>query len=141
MANDPLAFESRPPLRNPILLLSFAGWSDAGAAATTAVRYVSDQLLGQKFASIDSEDFYDFSVQRPIVRLSESKIREIHWPSYDFYYGSGMGVERDFVLGVGAEPQLRWRTFAETVLRFASECHVEMIVTLGAYLDDVLYTR
>ena len=41
---------------------------------------------------IDPEEFYDFSVQRPVVRLTESKIREIHWPSYDFYYGSGIGV-------------------------------------------------
>jgi proteasome assembly chaperone (PAC2) family protein len=52
-----------------------------------------------------------------------------------------MGVEKDFVLGVGAEPQLHWRTFTETMLRFVNECHVEMIVTLGAYLDEVLYTR
>ena len=70
------------------------------------------------------------SPQRPVVRLTESKLREIHWPSYDFYYGSGMGVEKDFVLGVGAEPQLHWRTFTETMLRFVSECHIEMIVTL-----------
>src|ERR671919_2630143 len=116
IVNDPLMFESRPALRNPILLLSFAGWSDAGAAATTAVRYVSDQLLGQKFASIDSEDFYDFSVQRPIVRLSESKIREIHWPSYDFYYGSGICGGGGFVLGNRAEPHLPWGPFTETLL-------------------------
>jgi predicted ATP-grasp superfamily ATP-dependent carboligase len=45
------------------------------------------------------------------------------------------------VLGVGIEPHLRWRTFTETMLRFASECGVEMVVTLGAYLDEVLYTR
>jgi predicted ATP-grasp superfamily ATP-dependent carboligase len=140
-SSDPLAFEARPSLRKPVLILSFAGWSDAGASATTAVRYLADQLLAKKFASIDPEDFYDFSVQRPVVRLTESKIREVHWPSYDFYCGSGLGVEKDFVLGVGAEPQLRWRTFAETVLRFASECNIEMIVTLGAYLDEVLYTR
>jgi predicted ATP-grasp superfamily ATP-dependent carboligase len=76
-----------------------------------------------------------------VVRLTESKIRELHWPSFDFYYGSGMGVERHFVLGVGAEPQLRWRTFTETVLRFARECGINTIVTLGAYLDEVLYTR
>ena len=141
MATDPLAFESRPPLKSPVLLLSFAGWSDAGASATTAVRYLADQLLAKKFASIDPEEFYDFSVQRPVVRLSESKIREIHWPSYDFYYGSGIGVERDFVLGIGVEPQLRWRTFIETMLRFVSEYRFEIIVTLGAYLDEVLYTR
>ena len=141
MSTDPLAFDSRPSLKNPVLLLSFAGWSDAGASATTAVRYLVEQLLAKKFAGIDPEDFYDFSMQRPVVRLNESKIREIHWPSYDFYLGSGLSSERDFVLGVGAEPQLRWRAFSETMLRFVRECQVQMVVTLGAYLDEVLYTR
>lgn len=141
MNSDPLAFESRPPLRRPVLLLAFAGWSDAGAAATTAVRYLAEQLLAKKFASIDPEEFYDFSVQRPLVRLNESKIREIHWPSYDFYSAAGMGIDRDFVLGIGVEPQLRWRTFTETMLRFTRECQIETVVTLGAYLDEVLYTR
>ena len=141
MAIDPLVFDSRPSLRRPVLLLSFAGWSDAGSSATTALRYLAEQLLAKKFACIDPEDFYDFSVQRPIVRLTEAKAREIHWPSYDFFAGTGMSVDKDFVLGIGAEPQLRWRTFTETLLRFIRECHIEMVVTLGAYLDEVLYTR
>lgn len=141
MASDPLGFEGRPNLRKPILILSFAGWSDAGAAATTACRYMCDQLLAKKFAAIDPEEFYDFSVQRPIVRLNEAKQRQIHWPSYDFFYGAGISGESDFVFGVGTEPQLRWRTFTETMLRFMSESHVGMLVTLGAYLDEVLYTR
>jgi len=80
-------------------------------------------------------------VQRPIVRLNESKVREIHWPSYDFYHGAALGAEKDFVLGVGAEPQLRWRTFTDTMLRMVRECQIQMVVTLGAYLDEVLYTR
>jgi predicted ATP-grasp superfamily ATP-dependent carboligase len=141
MTTDALTFESRPSLKSPVLLLAFAGWSDAGAAASTAVRYLAEQLLARKFAFIDPEEFYDFSVQRPLVRLNENKVREVHWPSYDFYCGTGMGVERDFVLGIGVEPQLRWRTFSETMLRFVRECGVELVVTLGAYLDEVLYTR
>jgi predicted ATP-grasp superfamily ATP-dependent carboligase len=141
MNSDPLVYDSRPVLRKPILLLAFAGWSDAGASATTAVRYLADQLLAKKFANIDAEEFYDFYRQRPVVRLNENKIREIHWPSYDFYNGPGMGIDRDFILGIGAEPHLRWRTFTETMLRFVRESQVEMVVTLGAYLDEVLYTR
>jgi predicted ATP-grasp superfamily ATP-dependent carboligase len=141
MNADPLVYDSRPVLRKPILLISFAGWSDAGASATTAIRYLADQLLAVKFASIDPEEFYDFYRQRPVVRLNENKVREIHWPSFDFYNGPGMGVDRDFILGIGAEPHLRWRTFTETMLRFARESQVEMVVTLGAYLDEVLYTR
>lgn len=141
MAADPITFDTRPSLKNPVLVLSFSGWSDAGASATTAVRYLTDQLLATKFASIDPEEFYDFSVQRPMVRLDEGRQRQIQWPSYDFYYGAGMGVDRDFIFGVGGEPHLRWRTFGETMFRFVHECHVETIVTLGAYLDEVLYTR
>lgn len=141
MITDPLSFEDRPALRNPILLLAFAGWSDAGASATTAVRYLADQLIAKKFATIDPEEFYDFYRQRPVVRLNDNKIREIHWPSFDFYHAPAIGMDKDFVLGIGAEPHLRWRTFTETMLRFARECQAEMIVTLGAYLDEVLYTR
>ena len=141
MTADPLSFESRPSLKNPVLILSFAGWSDAGSAATTAVRYLTEQILANKFASIDPEEFYDFSVQRPLVRLTEEKQRQIQWPSYDFYYGSGLALDRDFVLGIGGEPQLRWRTFTETVRRLLTECHIQMVITLGAYLDQVLYTR
>lgn len=124
-----------------MLILAFAGWSDAGASATTSVRYLTEQFIAAKFASIDPEDFYDFSIQRPQVRLADGLQREIHWPSYDFYHGSGIGIERDFVFGIGAEPHLRWRAFSETVLRLARECKIETIVTLGAYLDEVLYTR
>jgi len=138
---DALSFDSRPVLRAPVMILSFAGWSDAGAAATTAARYLIDQLIGKKFASIDPEEFYDFYRQRPVVRLNEQKTREIHWPSYDFYHGPGIGIDKDFILGIGAEPHLRGRTFTETLLRFARECRVETVLTLGAYLDEVLYTR
>ena len=138
---EALIIDKRPTLRRPILVLAFAGWSDAGAAATTAARYLIDQLMAKKFAGIDPEEFYDFYRQRPVVRLNESKVREIHWPSYDFYCGAGIGVDRDFVLGIGIEPHLRWRSFTDTMLRFTRECQAEMVVTLGAYLDEVLYTR
>jgi predicted ATP-grasp superfamily ATP-dependent carboligase len=141
MSTDPLVFDNKPALRRPVLILAFAGWSDAGASATTAVRYLSEQLLAAKFAGIDPEEFYDFSIQRPQVRLVEGLQREIHWPSYDFNYGGGIGIERDFVFGIGAEPHLRWRGFCENVLRLVRECKIELVVSLGAYLDEVLYTR
>src|SRR3970040_258108 len=100
MSTDPITFESRPSLKHPVLILAFAGWTDACASATTAVRYLTEQLIATKFASIDPEEFYDFSIQRPQVRLTEGMQREIHWPSYDFYYGAGIGLERDFIFGI-----------------------------------------
>ncbi|MBI1993690.1 MAG: hypothetical protein HYS67_04625, partial [Deltaproteobacteria bacterium] len=49
MTVDPISFESRPELKRPVLVLAFAGWSDAGTSATTAVRYLTEQLLATKF--------------------------------------------------------------------------------------------
>lgn len=141
MIADTIAYDHKPALKSPILIVAFAGWNDAGAAATTAVRYLTEQLMAAKFASIDPEEFYDFSVQRPQVRLAEGAEREILWPTCDFYSGTGVGVERDFVFGVGAEPHLHWRLFCNALLELARECGIELIVTLGAYLDEVLYTR
>ncbi len=141
MSTDPVHYESRPSMKHPVMILSFTGWGDAGTSASTAVRYLTEQLIASKFASIDPEEFYDYSVQRPQVRLTDGTQRQIHWPSYDFYYGTGIGVNRDFIFGTGAEPHLRWKAFYEIILRLAREWNAEMIVTLGAYLDEVLYTR
>ena len=138
---DAVCYDSRPSMQRPILIMAFSGWNDAGASASTAVRYLTEQLMATKFASIDPEEFYDFSVQRPQVRLLDGNQREVQWPSYEFHLGSVMGGERDFIFGNGAEPHLRWKAFSSLILSLAQEWNAEMIVTLGAYLDEVLYTR
>jgi predicted ATP-grasp superfamily ATP-dependent carboligase len=141
MTSGPVIFESKPALKHPVLILSFSGWNDAGSSATTAVRYLTEQFAATKFASIDPEEFYDFTMQRPQVRLTEGMQRQVQWPSYDIYYTAGIVAEKDFLLGTGAEPHLKWRAFCDAILCLVRECQVQMIVTLGAYLDEVLYTR
>lgn len=141
MASDAVSHIRRPRLRRPFLILSFSGWSDAGSSATLAVRYLIEQLLASELAKIDPEDYYDFSVQRPQVRLVEGQ-REIEWPSYDFYYyKTGRELEQDFIFASGAEPHLHWKSFSRTVLELARGWKVARIITLGALLDEVLYTK
>jgi predicted ATP-grasp superfamily ATP-dependent carboligase len=50
-------------------------------------------------------------------------------------------MDRDAVLLLGIEPNLRWRTFATVITDFARELGVELVVTLGALLADVPHTR
>jgi len=66
---EPLIFHARPTLRRPIIVLAFAGWSDAGQSATTAVRFLAEQFGGTQLASVEPEEFFDFTVVRPQVRL------------------------------------------------------------------------
>jgi predicted ATP-grasp superfamily ATP-dependent carboligase len=133
-AVDALRFDFRPEIDHPTLVMAFSGWSDAGSAASNAVQYLSSQLSAQGFASIDGEEFFDFTVQRPLVRLDEQQIRQLTWPCYEF------SSARNFVFAVGPEPHLRWRTFCSIVLRLAEELAVARVVLLGAFLAEVLYT-
>ena len=49
-------------------------------------------------------------------------------------------ADRDLVLLDGTEPNLRWRTFSETVATAADALGVEMVITLGALIAEVSHT-
>jgi proteasome assembly chaperone (PAC2) family protein len=75
------------------------------------------------------------------VALEEGLTRRIDWPENAFYEASVPGADRDAVLLLGVEPNLRWRTFADEVVELARDLRVELVVTLGALLADVPHTR
>lgn len=134
-------WDSRPKLRRPVLLAAFEGWNDAGDAASFAVRYLRDRWEAKPFASIDPEEFFDFSSTRPHVRLAGGTTRQIVWPSNELSAAALPGTSRDVIVLLGTEPQLKWRTFAQEVVEAATSLDVELVVTLGALLADVAHTR
>jgi proteasome assembly chaperone (PAC2) family protein len=136
-----VTWTARPRLRTPVLLSAFSGWNDAADAATVALRYLVDGWGARPFASIDPEEFYDFSTTRPQVRLTNGINRDIVWPSNEFYAGSLPGGQYDVVLMLGTEPQLKWRTYCRQVLGVAESLRCRMVVTLGALLADVPHSR
>src|SRR5713101_6466450 len=98
MPNEALRFTEEPRLRDPVLIMSFAGWNDAAEAATGAVKYLVRKWSATKFAEIDPEDFYDFTETRPQVRLTRGLQRRIRWPANDFYHCSDARQARDYIL-------------------------------------------
>jgi len=130
----------RPELQDPILVLAFEGWNDAGDAASTAASHLRDRFGGDVFAGIDPEVFYDFTTNRPLLRL-ESGTRIIDWPENSFAAISQPDLPRDLIVLVGHEPQLRWRTYTEQILSIVEEFDVDLVVTLGALIADVAHSR
>jgi proteasome assembly chaperone (PAC2) family protein len=137
---DPLSFTTVPTLNRPILVLAFSGWNDAGGSATFAAKFLSQRLGAHKFASLDPETFYNFVEQRPQVRLRNGE-REILWPANEFSYARDTRLVQDVIIGMGVEPHLRWRAYIDSILQVIQSCHVELVVTLGALLADVAYSR
>lgn len=136
-----LLWERHPNLRRPVVILAFEGWNDAGDAATLAVEYLAEEWGAERFASIDPEDFYDFTQVRPQVRVTEGSDKEIEWPEVELLSASVPGTNRDVVLIKGVEPQLRWRTFCSCIVQALRPLEPEMALMLGALLADVPHTR
>ena len=109
---DEVTFHCEPPSNVPTLVVAFGGWVDAGDAATSALRYLVRALAATPLASIDPEDFCDFTQLRPVVRLSAAGERTIRWPRCAFWTWQPPAGGAGLLLFRGMEPQRRWRTYA-----------------------------
>jgi proteasome assembly chaperone (PAC2) family protein len=127
----------RPKLRAPVLVAAFEGWNDAAGAATMALGAASVDLDAEVVARVDPEEFFDFQVTRPRIRLAEGQARGVDWPENALAAARPRGASRDLLLLSGVEPNLRWRTFATTILDACEELGVGMVVTLGALVAEV----
>ena len=138
---DPLIWERTPAVRDPVLVCAFKGWNDAGEAASSALAFLIDAFEAERFATVDPEEFFDFTAVRPTVRLSEGRTRVIEWPESELYSAALPAGDRDLLLLQGIEPSLRWRAFTEAVVGVARGLGARMVVTLGALLADVPHSR
>jgi predicted ATP-grasp superfamily ATP-dependent carboligase len=136
-----LQIDSLPELRKPTLIAAFRGWNDAGEAATHAVRHLIDGWSAEPFASIDPEEFFDFTVARPMIRITEEGQRDLQWPGNRFYYHKSASGDGDAVLMVGSEPHLKWRTFCDSVRELFQRVDGGRLITLGALVAATTHTR
>src|SRR5690242_16605402 len=138
---DELRVATKPALREPVLISAFRGWNDGGQGASLAGGYLAKTWEAERFAEIEPEGFFDFQATRPHVSLVEGRTRRIDWPENAFYHAPIPGLDRDAVLLLGVEPNLRWRTFSTMIVDLARELGMEMMITLGSLLADVPHTR
>ena len=140
-STDGLNVHETPGSKLPTMIVAFAGWPDAAESATMAVKHLVEKLPARKFADIDPEEFYDFTVVRPHTLTDDEGKRVIRWPSNDFYYHAPEEQSQGLVLFVGTEPNVRWKAFSRVLLNVAEQCGVSFVVSLGALLDEVPHTR
>ncbi len=138
---DELRIAQRPTLNRPILIAAFRGWNDGGQGASLAAGYLARAWGAARFAEIDCEEFFDFQAARPHVSLVDGKTRKVDWPDTAFHHASIPGTDRDVVLLLGIEPNLRWRRFTELIVDLAEDLGVELVITLGSLLADVPHSR
>ena len=135
------AFDGLAPLNRPIMVLALRGLFDIAEVATDAVDTLADGRVAPVVASIDPDPFFDFTQERPLVELDDAEIRQVLWPENEFRVARFPGGLHDLVLLAGVEPHLRYATFADCIIRVATELKCEVVVTLGAAPEAVPHSR
>lgn len=138
---DYLEFHREPPSNLMTMVIAFGGWIDAGEAVTRAIRYMVRHLSASRLASIDPEEFFDFTQVRPVVRFTADGNRAIRWPRSEFLMWQPPDGRAGLLLFRGMEPNSRWKTYCKMFLDFAEQCGVKRIVSLGALLAGLPHTR
>lgn len=132
-----IQYFDQPQLRDPVVIVAMGGWNDAADSATTAVKFLIDRWKPKKFAEIDGEDFFVFTETRPSVKLIDGIQRTVVWPTNQFLAHEEPDLNRDVILFLGFEPQLKWKTFSDSFLEVCKRFNASEAVFLGALLADV----
>jgi predicted ATP-grasp superfamily ATP-dependent carboligase len=128
------------PLRDPVLLAGFVVHRQAGRIGSRAAAYLVGQWNAELVARIDSQDFMDFTIDRPESQfVGES--RTIKWPDTLVYLARPEGINRDFLLLVGFEPNLRWNAFVQDLAAYADAAGVKTLVSIRGFPATVPHTR
>lgn len=126
-------------LRDPIVVMAFSGWNDAGSAATDTIAHLIERYPSEFIFSLDPDDYYDFQVNRPIVARPAPGEQTITWPTTQVQVCRH--PKRDIVIVTGPEPNMRWRQFATSVISALRIADPDLVVMLGALLADSPHTR
>lgn len=130
-----------PGLRSPIVIMAFTGWSDTGTVTTDTAQHLVDAYNGEQFLTVDPEDYYVFTDSRPHVRIDEEGVRRLDWPKNEAYFARMPDAPNDLVIVMGAEPNLRWRTFSERLTDAIWALNPSLVCTLVARPAATPHTR
>lgn len=134
-------FPALPELHDPVLLVAFEGWNDAGEAATGAADHLLEVWGADWLGEIEPDAYYDFSVHRPEATFDEHGHRQIVFPTTRLFRVTSAPGRRDILVLRGIEPNNRWGQFTEDLIDMIRETDVRMVITLGAMLAETPHTR
>ncbi|MBI2763756.1 MAG: PAC2 family protein [Chloroflexi bacterium] len=124
-------------LIDPVVVVAFDGWVDAGAAATSALKELA--AGGELVAAFDGDQLFDFRSRRPTLEIQDGRPERLTWPTLEMR-NRRIG-ERDLLILSGAEPDFRWHQFADDLVGLVRRFAASQWISLGAIPAAVPHTR
>lgn len=129
-----------PDLHDPVLLIAFDGWTDAGEGGTRAARELLDQLDGTRLGDFDPDRLYDYRDRRPVLEIERGSLGALSWPKLELHWARPTSGP-DLLFLVGAEPDLAWGVLFDEVAHFVADVGVTQSIGLGAVPGPIPHTR
>ena len=134
-------YDSLDSLNKPVLVVAFKGLFDASGSATSALEWLMEKSESENLGEIDSETFFDFTQERPLISFDKNGERALTWPKNIIVAIRTSGNERDLLAISGIEPHLRWRTFSELLIEVVNKSNAESVITLGSMVGMTPHSR
>ena len=131
----------KPKLNNPIFLATFEGWNAAGDAGSDASNWILNEYDPRLIGEISGEDYLDYQQLRPNIIVNEEGIREVSWPSNEISLVSIPGSNHDIIILNAFEPNYKWKSFSQDVIKILTTFNCEEAFTFGSLLAEVPHTR
>jgi proteasome assembly chaperone (PAC2) family protein len=135
-----IEYLSEPSLREPALVAGFGGWGNAGEVATSTVDFMVNSLEAEHLANLESDGFFLFSVNRPLVSIVNGHLKSLDLPRSRFYFSTN-SPGKDLILFTGPEPELCWHQYIEAFMELCQHFGVRTFITLGGLHDEVLHNE
>ena len=130
----------KPLLSDPVAILAFEGWSDAGNTASGCIENICGNYDVEPFAELNSEGFYNYQMRRPVVEVKAIGERNFHWPQTSFYSIEDYKLKREIIMVFGEEPSMKRKKYSENISNTLMDLGVKRAVTLGAFFGQVAHT-
>ena len=136
-----LDYDSLDSLTRPVLVVAFKGLFDASGSATSALEWLMEKSESENIGEIDSETFFDFTQERPLISFDKNGERTLTWPKNKIVTIKTNGNERDLLAISGIEPHLRWCTFSKLLIEIVNKSNAESVLTLGSMVGMTPHSR
>ncbi len=129
-----------PDLESPVLVLALEGWVEAAGATRAAYQQIKKSSEMRLISKFNTDRLLDHRTRRPTMKLVDGVVQRLDWPSIEIHLLEQEG-QRPLLLLHGPEPDHEWKSFAQSVVKIATQLNVELVVGLGSYPAAVPHTR
>ncbi len=135
-----LSWKKIPELKDPILIMGFQGWPNAGSVSSDTLYYLIEVLKPKLVARLDEEAFLNYTAERPIAEIEDGIIHEFDPCVSELMYWDNSEGDHDLILFLGKEPSFKWNVYTSIFIDVMNKLHVRKLFTIGGVQDTVSHS-